>query len=313
MIDWDYWLVKWRVEFLAREWNFVDIATFTSLAFLHFLSLLAPFYFTCTAFWLATGLYFISGIGVTVSFHRNLSHRSFKLPRWLEYFFAYCGVLSLQRSPLDWVSVHRSHHQFTDTVKDPHSPVKGFWFSHIGWALDYRGRNGSYDARLKNVNDLKRQPYYIFLHYTYPLHYTALGVLLYLVGGMPFLVWGMGVRTVLYLHATFALNSICHTWGHQAWETGDLSRNNWLIALLAHGEGWHNNHHAFQHSARHGLEWWQIDVTWYVIRFLELVGLATEVKLPTETQKKQRAFSSRMIHEGKQQQLDAKDVQIGKL
>ncbi|KAL6140184.1 hypothetical protein ACLB2K_058485 [Fragaria x ananassa] len=108
-----------------------------------------------------------------------------------------------------------------------------------------------------------------------------------------------GVRTVLFLHATFALNSVCHTWGHQAWETGDLSTNNWLIALLALGEGWHNNHHAFQHSARHGLEWWQIDVTWYVIRFLELVGLATEVKLPTETQKKQRALSNRMIHEKK--------------
>ncbi|KAL6135192.1 hypothetical protein ACLB2K_067420 [Fragaria x ananassa] len=299
MLDWDHWLVKWRVEFLGREWNFVDIATFTSLVFLHFLSLLAPFYFTWTAFWLAIALYFVSGVGVTLSFHRNLSHRSFKLSRWLEYFFAYCGVLSLQRSPLDWVSVHRSHHQFTDTVKDPHSPVRGLWFSHIGWTLDYRGRNGNYDARLKNVNDLKRQPYYIFLHYTYPLHYTALGVLLYFLGGMPFLVWGMGVRTVLFLHSTLALNSVCHTWGHQAWETGDLSTNNWLIALLALGEGWHNNHHAFQHSARHGLEWWQIDVTWYVIRFLELVGLATEVKLPTETQKKQRALSNRMIHEKK--------------
>nr|XP_011467769.1 PREDICTED: palmitoyl-monogalactosyldiacylglycerol delta-7 desaturase, chloroplastic-like isoform X2 [Fragaria vesca subsp. vesca] len=257
MLDSDHWLV----EFWGREWNFVDMVTFTTFAFLHFLSLLAPFYFTWAAFSLAIALYFITGVAVTLSFHRNLSHRSFKLPRWLEYFFAYCGVLSLQRSPLDWVSVHRSHHQFTDTVKDPHSPVRGFWFSHIGWTLDYHGRNGN------------------------------------------------GVRTVLFLHATFGINSICHTWGQQVWETGDLSRNNWLIGLLAHGEGWHNNHHAFQHSARHGLEWWQIDVTWYVIRFLELVGLATDVKLPTETQKKQRALSNKMIHQGKQQQqLETNEV-----
>ncbi|XP_050381349.1 delta-9 acyl-lipid desaturase 1-like [Argentina anserina] len=314
MVNWDHWLVIWRVEFWGREWNFVDIVTFISLLFLHFISLFAPFYFTWTAFWLAIALYFVSGVGVTLSFHRNLSHRSFKLPRWLEYFFAYCGVLSLQRSPLDWVSVHRSHHQFTDTVKDPHSPVRGFWFSHIGWTLDYRGRNGNYEPRLKNVGDLKRQPYYIFLHYTYPLHYAALGVLLYFWGGMPFLVWGMGVRTVLFLHATFGINSICHTWGQKVWETGDLSRNNWLIGLLAHGEGWHNNHHAFQHSARHGLEWWQIDVTWYVIRFLELVGLATEVKLPTEIQKKQRALTNnKMIHEEKQQLEMNHKVQNGKL
>ncbi|PRQ52679.1 putative acyl-CoA desaturase [Rosa chinensis] len=198
MLDWDRWLVKWRVEFWGREWNFVDIATFSSL-----------------------------------------------------------------RSPLDWVSIHRSHHQFTDTVKDPHSPVRGFWFSHVGWTLNYHGRNRwSEDGTLS--------PCYIWIKFNLP-----------------------------YM-------------GQQVWETGDLSRNNWFLGLLAHGEGWHNNHHAFQHSARHGLEWWQIDVTWYVIRFLELVALVTEVKLPTETQKKQRALRNMMIHEEKHQQLEAK-VQNGNL
>ncbi|XP_050136707.1 probable lipid desaturase ADS3.2, chloroplastic isoform X3 [Malus sylvestris] len=232
------WVTQWRVEFLGREW---DIGSVVVVLALHCLALLAPFHFTWPAFWVAVALYFVVGVSVNLSYHRQLSHRSFKLPKWLEYFFAYCGVLSFQRSPLEWVSIHRSHHQFTDTLKDPHSPVRGFWYSHIGWIFDYRSRFES------------------------------------------------GVRSVIFLHATFGINSICHTWGQQVWDTGDLSRNNWLIGLLAHGEGWHNNHHAFEHSARHGLEWWQIDITWYVIRFLEAVGLATDVKLPTETQKNRRA------------------------
>ncbi|CAB4274130.1 unnamed protein product [Prunus armeniaca] len=301
MIDWDRWLVKWHVEFMGRQWNFVDLATLAGLVYLHYLAVLAPFYFTWPAFRSAVALYFISGVGVTLSFHRNLSHKSFKLPKWLEYFFAYCGVLSFQRSPLEWVSIHRAHHQYTDTWNDPHSPIRGLWFSHVGWALDYRTRFGSYEARLKNVADLKSQAYYRFLHYTYPLHSVALGILLYAKGGMPFLVWGMGVRTVLFLHAIFGINSICHTWGQQVWDTGDLSKNNWLIGLMAHGEGWHNNHHAFEYSAQHGFEWWQIDITWYLIRFLQAVGLATDVKLPTETQKKRRALCNKINEESLKQ------------
>ncbi|BFG26052.1 hypothetical protein CerSpe_123260 [Prunus speciosa] len=301
MIDWDRWLVKWHVEFLGRQWNFVDLATLAGLVYLHYLAVLAPFYFTWPAFWSAVALYYISGVGVTLSFHRNLSHKSFKLPKWLEYFFAYCGVLSFQRSPLEWVSIHRAHHQYTDTWNDPHSPIGGLWFSHIGWALDYRTHLGSYEARLKNVADLKSQAYFRFLHYTYPLHSIALGVLLYTIGGMPFLVWGMGVWTVLFLHAIFGINSICHTWGQEVWDTGDLSKNNWLIGLMAHGEGWHNNHHAFEYSAQHGFEWWQIDITWYLIRFLQAVGLATDVKLPTETQKKRRALCNKINEESLKQ------------
>ncbi|CAB4278285.1 unnamed protein product [Prunus armeniaca] len=177
-------------------------------------------------------------------------------------------------SPIEWVSTHRYHHQFTDTKKDPHSPLMGFWFSHIGWIM----------------NHSFRQPYYRFLHRTYLLHSALLGVLLYVIGGLPYLVWGMGVRTVIVYHITFSVNSIGHTWGKQVWHTGDLSRNNWLVALTTFGEGWHNNHHAFDYSARQGLEWWQIDITWYLIRFLQVVGLATDVKTPTETQKKRKAL-----------------------
>ncbi|VVA14412.1 PREDICTED: palmitoyl-monogalactosyldiacylglycerol [Prunus dulcis] len=244
------------------------------------------------------------GLGVTLSYHRQLSHRSFKLPKWLEYFFAYCGVLSVQGSPIEWASTHRNHHQFTDTWDDPHSPIKGLWFSHIGWLFDYRSRFGSYEGRLKNVDDLKRQKFYRFLHVTYPLHSIAFGVLLYALGGMPFLTWGLGVRAALFAHATFALNSICHRWGKKVWDTGDMSRNNWVFGLLTHGEGWHNNHHAFQYSARHGFEWWEVDVTWYVIRFLEIVGLATDVKLPSETQKKRKALSNKLNEEKLETQVN---------
>ncbi|XP_009365117.1 palmitoyl-monogalactosyldiacylglycerol delta-7 desaturase, chloroplastic-like [Pyrus x bretschneideri] len=297
MLELYYWLVKRRVQLLGRQWNFMDVGTLVVVLGLHFLALLAPFHFNGSAVWLAMALYVITGLGVTLSYHRNLSHKSFKLPKWLEYSFAYCGVLSLQGSPLEWVSTHRNHHQFTDTWNDAHTPIKGFWFSHIGWLFDYGSRFGSIEGRLNNVGDLKKQPYYIFLHYTYPFHSLALGVLLYTVGGLPFLVWGLGVRTILYLHVTFAINSICHKWGKQVWDTGDLSKNNWLFGLLAHGEGWHNNHHAFEYSARQGFEWWQVDLTWYVIRFLQAVGLATDVKLPTEIQKKRKALSNKISKE----------------
>lgn len=292
-------VVNWQVEFFGKQWDFMDILTSAVVVCPHGLSLLAPFQFNWGALLVAVVLYFVTGLGVTISYHRNLAHRSFKVPRWLEYFFAYCGVLSLQGSPIEWVSSHRYHHQFTDKLKDPHTPSKGFWFSHINWIFDYHSRIGSYEGQLKNVGDLECQLYYRFLHYTYFYHSVALGVVLYVAGGLPFLVWGLAVRLVFVFHVTFSVNSICHTWGKQVWDTGDESKNNWLFGLLAFGEGWHNNHHAFEYSARQGLEWWQIDITWYVIRFLEKVGLATDIKLPTETQKKRKVLAKKLIVEDK--------------
>ncbi|KAG6755554.1 hypothetical protein POTOM_041385 [Populus tomentosa] len=281
-----------RQVFWGRKWNSSDIANAVIVLSSHFLSLFAPFYFTWPAFWVNIGLGSVTGLlGITLSFHRNLSHGSFKLPKWLEYFFAYCGVQALQRDPIFWVSTHRHHHQFCDSERDPHSPTEGFWFSHINWLFDNNYITEKCGGP-NNVGDLEKQPFYKFMQNTYFLHPIALGVLLYAVGGFPFLVWGMGVRTVLVLHITWLVNSVSHLWGKQAWNTGDLSRNNWWLALLTFGEGWHNNHHAFEYSARHGLEWWQIDMTWYVIRFLQAIGLATDVKLPSEVQKQRMAFNN---------------------
>ncbi|KAF8022042.1 hypothetical protein BT93_G2239 [Corymbia citriodora subsp. variegata] len=234
-----------RQVFSRRKWNFLDIEIAGGILAMHLLSLLAPFYFSWSALWVAIFLYVVTGLfGITLSYHRNLSHRSFKLSKPLEYLFAYCGVMALQ-------------------CEKPN-----------------------------NVGDLQKQPFYRFLQSTYHAHPIALVVQLYLLGGVHFLVWGMGVRIVWIYHITWLVNLVCHVWGKQAWNTGDLSRNNWWVAILSFGEGWHNNHHAFEYSARHGLEWWQLDMTWYVVRLLQILGLATDVKLPNEAQKERLALNT---------------------
>ncbi|KAI3774998.1 hypothetical protein L1987_49566 [Smallanthus sonchifolius] len=279
-----------REVYRGRKWDVMDIATAGVVVLMHLLCGLAPFTFSWRALSVAIGLYVVTGLlGITLSFHRNLSHKSFKLPKWLEYTFAYCGVQALQGNPIDWVSTHRYHHQYCDSERDPHSPIEGFWFSHMSWLFDTDNiikRCGEQN----NVRDLEKQPFYRFIRTTYVVHPIALALLLYAVGGLPFIVWGMGVRIVWVYHITWLVNSACHVWGHQAWDTGDLSRNNWWVGILAFGEGWHNNHHAFEYSARHGLEWWQVDMTWYMIRFLEIIGLAIDVKLPTPTHIQRMAF-----------------------
>uniref|UniRef100_A0A7N0VL26 Fatty acid desaturase domain-containing protein n=1 Tax=Kalanchoe fedtschenkoi TaxID=63787 RepID=A0A7N0VL26_KALFE len=276
--------------FWGREWLPNDVFRLVHFVGMHLVCLLAPFYFTWPAFWVGLSVAIITGLfGITLSYHRNLSHKSFNLPKWLEYTFAYCGVLACQGNPIDWVSTHRFHHMFTDTDKDPHSPNEGFWFSHVKWVFDktyLTAKCGEPD----NVGDLRKQPFYRFIENTYYLHLIAFALLLYTAGGIPFFVWGVAMRAVIALHWTFLVNSVCHKWGKRAWNTSDSSMNNWWVALLTFGEGWHNNHHAFEYSARQGLEWWQIDITWGVIRMLEALGLATDVKLPTEQQKKQMAL-----------------------
>ncbi|KAI7754628.1 hypothetical protein M8C21_023907 [Ambrosia artemisiifolia] len=282
-----------REVYMGRKWNAMDIATAGVVAVMHLLCVFAPLTFSWRALSVAVGLYVVTGLlGITLSFHRNLSHKSFKLPKWLEYAFAYCGVQALQGNPIDWVSTHRYHHQYCDSERDPHSPIEGFWFSHMSWLFDTDNTTRRCGEQV-NVGDLEKQPFYRFLRTTYIVHPIALTLLLYAVGGLPFIVWGMGVRIVWVYHITWLVNSACHVWGQQVWDTGDLSRNNWWVGMLAFGEGWHNNHHAFEYSARHGLEWWQIDMTWYMIRLLEIMGLAIDVKLPTLAHIQRMGFPSK--------------------
>ncbi|XP_019456129.1 PREDICTED: palmitoyl-monogalactosyldiacylglycerol delta-7 desaturase, chloroplastic-like [Lupinus angustifolius] len=288
----DVEVTREKEVFFGRKWSTLDIGTGVIVLSMHVLSLFAPFNFNWSAFWVGVSLYVVTGLfGITLSFHRNLSHKSFKVPKWLEYFFAYCGVLALQGNPIDWVSTHRYHHQFCESARDPHTPTQGFWYSHMTWLFDTNSITEKY-GEPNNVVDLEKQFFYRFMKSSYIFHPLALGALLYAIGGFPFIVWGVGVRIVWVYHITWLVNSVCHVWGSQAWNTGDLSRNNWWVSLFAFGEGWHNNHHAFEYSARHGLEWWELDMTWYVVRFLQAIGLATEVKLPNESHKQRMAFNN---------------------
>jgi len=257
----------------------------------HGLCFLAPATFSWSMVGLFAVSYFVTGcLGITLSYHRQLSHRSFQTPKWLEYLLAYCGVLAVQGDPIEWVSCHRYHHLHTDTPLDPHSTYEGFWWSHMGWLMDHKAtRERVYD--MSNAGDLKKQWFYNFIEKTYSWHVVASAVAFYLLGGLPALVWGFAVRAVWVYHVTWFVNSACHCWGSQKYDTGDLSMNNWWVGILAWGEGWHNNHHAFEFSARHGLEWWQLDVTWMCIRAMQLVGLAKNVKLPSEAQKARLAFN----------------------
>ncbi|XP_022980467.1 palmitoyl-monogalactosyldiacylglycerol delta-7 desaturase, chloroplastic-like [Cucurbita maxima] len=281
-------IVKPPMSFGKRKWPKINKKIVFILFLMHFFCIFAPYQVNLGAISMCFVLYNITGLfGLTISYHRNLTHKSFILPKWLEYLFAYCGVHSFQGDPIYWVSTHRYHHQYVDTLKDPHSPIKGFWYSHLTWYLHKRDRsiNEMIPRRRKweNATDLEKQTFYRFLHKTYIYHPIALAVILYSIGGAPFLIWGMCVRIVVGLHATFLVNSVCHMWGKKPWKTNDLSTNNWWISFLVFGEGWHNNHHAFEYSARLGIEWWQYDPGWYVIRFLEAIGVATHVKLPSQT------------------------------
>ncbi|KAK1414306.1 hypothetical protein QVD17_30050 [Tagetes erecta] len=277
------------------KWDEFNYVTAVAVIGMHLLCVFAPFMFSWEGLKVAIGLDLISRfLGVNLSYHRQLSHKSFKLPKWLEYTFAYCGVQALQGNPIFWVRIHRFHHQYVDTESDPHTPIKGFWFSHVLWMLDTTNSsniaNTIGEENNNNVRDLEKQFFYRFVRRTYIAHPIALALVLYALGGLPFIVWGMGVRIVLGYHMTWLVNSVCHGYGDQTWDTKDLSLNNRWLGVLGFGEGWHHNHHAFKYSARHGLEWWQVDITWYLIRLLEVIGLASNVKLPTAVDIQRKAL-----------------------
>mmetsp|Transcript_38828 Transcript_38828/g.85019 ORF Transcript_38828/g.85019 Transcript_38828/m.85019 type:complete len:421 (+) Transcript_38828:49-1311(+) len=276
--------------YFNRRWLSKDVGYAVFFAAIHFGAAMAPFYFTWKAFACFLVGYLITGLfGITLSYHRQLAHRSFTTPKWLEYVFAYCGALALQSHPINWVSSHRHHHGGTETENDVHSPLDGFWWSHMGWLLDGEGTWMRRDK--SNAGDLQAQPFYRWLQKTYALNAIVLPIVgLYLFGGLPCVLWGFFARVVWVWHVTWAVNSVSHVWGFKDWNTKDNSMNNWLVGLLAFGEGWHNNHHAFETSCRHGLKWWQVDPTWYVVKMLSWVGLASNLKYPSESKMKKLSF-----------------------
>lgn len=221
-----------------------------------------------------------AGLGISLGFHRLLTHHSFTVPRPLLYFFAFLGSLACQAGPITWVTAHRLHHEYADREGDPHSPIRSFFWAHMGWCVVKK--NQIYDPKVQSVvaKELVRDRGMVFLQRTFVLWNVVLGAALYAWGGWPFVVWGIFVRLVLTYHGTWLINSAAHTWGSQRYATGDRSRNLWWLAPLTFGEGWHNNHHAFLNSARHGHKWWEVDVTYYTIRLLSKLHLASAIHLP---------------------------------
>ncbi len=220
------------------------------------------------------------GLGICVGYHRLLTHRSFKCPRAVEYTLALLGSLCLEGKPTYWVAQHRQHHQYPDQPGDPHDARQGFWWSHMLWLLWIPSPESMEKINSRYAPDLLRVPFYRFLSRLYVWPSLLLAILLYVLGGWPFVVWGMFVRLVLSYHCTWLVNSAGHAFGYKNFPLNDLSTNCWWVALLAYGEGWHNNHHAFPTSARHGLKAWELDPAYGFIRLLKSVGLAWDLHTP---------------------------------
>jgi stearoyl-CoA desaturase (delta-9 desaturase) len=242
--------------------------------------------------WVALGialaLYAVRMFAITGFYHRYFSHRAFKTSRALQFGFALLGATSVQRGPLWWAAHHRNHHRHSDTEHDVHSPVtRSFFWSHMGWFLT----RGGFRTDRGAIRDLERFPELRWLDRFDILLPVLLATGLFLLGGWlerhhpalgtsaaQLLVWGFFVSTVVLFHATVTINSLAHRWGRRRYPTADESRNNWLLALLTFGEGWHNNHHHFPGAARQGFFWWEIDLTYYVLRLFALLGLVWDLK-----------------------------------
>ncbi len=264
--------------FLRREGiNWISV---TVVGAFHIGAVAALFFFSWPALFTALALYWISlSLGIGMGYHRLLTHRSFHPPKWIEYLLTLCGTLALEGGPISWVATHRIHHQLSDKPGDPHSPRDGKWWSHIIWLLVGDSTHNRTAECSRYAPDLCKDRFLVWISkYNYvPL--TLLSVMLLVFGGLPVLLWGVFLRVTVGLHVTWMVNSLTHFWGRRRFATRDDSRNNWLVALLSFGEGWHNNHHAHPTSARHGLAWYELDISWMTIRFLQTLGLAKSVRV----------------------------------
>jgi len=254
---------------------------------------------------LLLGMYLVTGLGITIGYHRLFTHRAFQTNNVMKSILAICGSMAVEGPVLKWVADHRRHHQHSDHEEDPHSPhlhghgfvgfFQGLWHAHVGWVFKPDAA-GLY----RYVGDLKKDPIIRAMHKLFPL-WVLLGLLIPAVlGGLLTLswsgvllgfIWGGLVRVGLVHHITWSVNSVCHLWGSKNFRSDDESRNNAIVGILAFGEGWHNNHHAFPTSARHGLAWWQVDVSYILIKGMEMVGLAYNVRVPSQESIQQKRIA----------------------
>ena len=229
-------------------------------------------------FGVAVAFYYLRMFGITAGYHRYFSHRSFKAGRGMQFFLAFLGTLSVQKGVLWWAAHHRDHHKYSDMPEDIHSPLqRGFWWSHAHWILVRKHDVTKWD----NIRDMAKFPELRFLNnFHFPIS-IGLAVVLYAVGGFWWLIWGYMVSTTLLWHGTFTINSFAHMIGSRRYNTTDTSRNNLILALLTMGEGWHNNHHYYQRSVSQGFYWWEIDMSYYILKMLSWVGLVSDLqKIP---------------------------------
>jgi stearoyl-CoA desaturase (delta-9 desaturase) len=258
--------------------NQINWVTATFMALFHLGAIAAFFFFTWKALAVAVFLWVVSGCwGIGMGYHRLLTHRGYKTPKWVEYFLTTCATLALEGGPIFWVATHRIHHKFSDVEGDPHSPIDGKWWAHMGWILTGKSMHHDTTTLAKYVPDLAKDKFHVWITKYHYVPIVVLGLVLLAIGGLPFLMWGIFLRTVVGLHATWLVNSATHTWGSRRFATRDLSTNNWWVAILTFGEGWHNNHHAHPVSARHGLRWYEVDMNWYGIWTLKKLGLARDI------------------------------------
>lgn len=260
-----------------------------------------PIYFSWSGLILAiVGAQITGVLGINLCYHRLLTHRGFRCPKWLEHIFVVMAILCLQDTPARWVAVHRRHHQYADEQPDPHSPLANLFWAHMGWLFVKHpelSRLGIYERYAK---DILRDPFYVMLERNVmqlkiniaqlPVLFAIGFLIAWLQGeaasaaaiyGVSIMLFGAFVRTVIVWHQTWAVNSIAHVWGYRNYKTDEDSRNNIFVGIVANGEGWHNNHHADPRSARHGHRWWEIDTTYIAIRMLMALGLAKDVVMPS--------------------------------
>jgi stearoyl-CoA desaturase (delta-9 desaturase) len=258
----------------------VNVITATAMIAFHVLAVAAFFFITPGALVSAFVLYVIAGmLGIGMAYHRLLTHRGYKTYKPIEYFLTACGTLALEGGPIFWVATHRIHHQKSDHEGDPHTPREGTWWAHMGWILTGEGLHHDASVLARYAPDLCRDPVHVWLSKWHWVSNVLVGLVLLAMGGVPYVLWGIFFRTTFGLHCTWLVNSATHLWGSRRFQTRDDSTNNWWVALLSFGEGWHNNHHAHPTSARHGLAWYEIDFNWMSISLLRIFGLAWDIKV----------------------------------
>ncbi len=226
---------------------------------------------------LCVGLYALRMFGITAGYHRYFAHRSYKTSRWFQFVLAWIASMSIQKGVLWWAGLHRVHHRWSDTPRDLHSPKqRGLFYAHVGWIVSPEHD----ETDLSLIPDFAKYPELRWLNTWYWVPALVMAAACYAFDGARGMVWGAGVSTVLLWHGTFTINSLSHTWGSRRYETTDTSRNNFFLALITLGEGWHNNHHHYMNSANQGFFWWEVDVSYYVLRALSVVGLVRDLRTP---------------------------------